>query len=91
LTPEFLLLSQFGDRNAPLTWYEILGKGEGAHWVGHVVSPRSYGHGIGAGDVNADGRTDIITSKGWFEAPSDPRNDQWIFHPEFEMGDTGFI
>ena len=32
-----------------LKWYEIVGKGEDAHWLGHVVSPRSYGHGIGAG------------------------------------------
>jgi hypothetical protein len=85
------LLPQFGDTNFPLTWYEIEGKGENAHWVGHVVSPHSYGHGIGAGDVNGDGRTDIITPKGWFEAPPDPRNGQWIFHPEFDLGATGFI
>jgi hypothetical protein len=85
------LLPQFGSTKVPLTWYEIEGKGADAHWVGHEVSPRSYGHGIGAGDVNGDGRTDIITPKGWFEAPPDPRNGEWIFHPEFDLGDTGFI
>lgn len=85
------LLPQFGDTSFPLTWYEIEGKGKDAHWVGHVVSPRSYGHGIGAGDVNGDGRTDIITPKGWFEAPPDPRHGEWVFHPEFDLGDTGFI
>ena len=60
-------------------------------FVAHVVSANSYGHGIGAGDVNGDGRTDIITPKGWFEAPPDPRNGEWIFHPEFDLGETGFI
>jgi len=94
------LLPQFGDTKFPLTWYEIVGKGADAHWEGHIVSPRSYGHGIGAGDVNGDGRTDIITPKGWFEAPPDPRKGEWIFHTfvsaedshaEFELGDTGFI
>ena len=39
----------------------------------HVVSDRSYGHGIGAGDVNKDGRNDILTPRGWLEAPADPR------------------
>jgi hypothetical protein len=85
------LLPQFGGGNFPLKWYEIVGKGADAHWVGHVVSPRSYGHGIGAGDVNGDGRTDIITPRGWFEAPPDPRSGEWVFHPEFELGKTGFI
>jgi len=94
------LLPQFGDSKFPLTWYEIVGKGEDARWVGHVVSPRSYGHGIGAGDVNGDGRTDIITPKGWFEAPPDPRNGEWVFHtfvsaesghPDINLGATGFI
>jgi len=85
------LLPQFGSGKFPLTWYEIEGKGPDAHWVGHVVSPRSYGHGIGAGDVNGDGRTDIITPKGWFESPPDPRQGEWVFHPEFDLGDTGFI
>jgi hypothetical protein len=81
------VLPQFGNGNAPLTWYEY----RGGKWQAHVVSPQSYGHGIGAGDVNGDKRTDIITQKGWFEAPADPRAGQWIFHNELDLGDTGFI
>lgn len=81
------VLPEFGDSQAPLSWYEY---SKGA-WVQHVIAPRSYGHGIGAGDVNGDGRTDVITPKGWFEAPSDPRAGAWVFHPDFDLGDTGFI
>ncbi len=85
------LLPQFGRRDFPLTWYELAGKEARDPWISHEVSPESYGHGIGAGDVNGDGRTDIITPKGWFEAPPDPRNGHWIFHAEFDLGATGFI
>ncbi|MGH9452210.1 MAG: FG-GAP repeat domain-containing protein [Terriglobia bacterium] len=85
------VLPEFGDLDAPLSWYEIADEGEVAHWVRHEVSDRSYGHGIGTGDVNGDGRNDIITPKGWFEAPADPRNGSWTFHPEFDLGAVGFI
>jgi hypothetical protein len=81
------VLPQFGGANAPLTWYEP----KNGAFVKHVVSPKSYGHGIGAGDVNRDGRNDIITPKGWFEAPPDPRTGDWKWHPDFDLGDTGFI
>ena len=41
-----------------------------------------YTHGYGAGDVNADGRTDILTKDGWFEQPADRAGDApWKFHP----------
>jgi hypothetical protein len=81
------ILPQYGDRKAPVAWYEAL-KG---NVIKHVVSPVSYGHGIGAGDVNGDGRTDIITQQGWFEAPPDPRSGEWKFHQEFALGDVSFI
>lgn len=74
------LLPEFVNRNLPLAWYEL----KGGQWLKHVVSPNSYGHGIGAGDVNGDGRTDILTPKGWFEAPPDPRNGEWKFHPDWD-------
>jgi hypothetical protein len=69
------ILPQFGDGKQPLAWYEA----KGGKLVRHQVSDRSYGHGIGAGDVNGDGKNDVITPKGWFEAPD------WKYHPEFEF------
>jgi len=81
------LLPQFGDNSAPLAWYEYR---EGA-WSKHVVSPRSFGHGIGVGDVNGDGRNDIITPQGWLEAPPDPRSGDWKLHSEYKLGQTSFL
>jgi hypothetical protein len=75
------VLPQFGDANMPLAWYEP----KNGAFVKHVVSPHSVLYGIGVGDINGDGRNDIVTSKGWFEAPPDPRNGEWIFHPDFKF------
>ncbi len=81
------ILPQFGGANAPIAWYEHVNGG----FVKHVVSPKAIGHGIGAGDVNRDGRPDIITPEGWFEAPPDPRNGEWKWHPDFNLGSVGFV
>jgi hypothetical protein len=75
------VLPEFGNANAPLTWYEA----RNGQFVPHVVSEKSYGHGIGAGDVNKDGLADVIVPTGWFQAPD------WKFHPDFQLGETGFI
>ena len=56
-------------RSRRSTWYELVG----GKWQKHVVSGQSYGHGIGAGDVNGDKRNDILTPAGWLEAPADVR------------------
>ena len=82
------ILPQFG-ADRPLAWYERDGKGGITE---HIVSAHSYGHGIGVGDVNGDGRNDILTPKGWLEAPPDPRQKNWTFHPDWQFNDDlGFI
>jgi hypothetical protein len=81
------LLPQYGQRTAPLAWYEV----RNGAFIKHVVSSQSYGHGIGAGDVNGDGRMDILTPEGWFEAPADPRSADWKWHPDFQVGAVGFM
>jgi hypothetical protein len=41
-----------------------------------------YTHGYGAGDVNGDGRMDILEAEGWYEQPADTSKDSdWKFHP----------
>ena len=81
------VLPDFGDPKAPRAWYEVVN----GTFVKHVIAPASGGHGVGVGDVNGDHRNDIITTKGWYEAPADPRNGEWKFHPDFDLGMTGFI
>jgi len=43
-----------------------------------------YSHGIGAGDVNKDGRDDIIVTEGWWEGPEVKEGEKsaepWKFH-----------
>jgi hypothetical protein len=70
-----------------VAWYEA----KNGEFVKHVVSTTNPGHGIGAGDVNGDGRNDILTPKGWYEAPADPRSGDWKFHQDFDLGQTGYI
>jgi hypothetical protein len=47
------------------------------------------GHGIGSGDINRDGRVDILTLHGWFEAPAEPLGETWTFHKAWDLGATG--
>lgn len=41
--------------------------------------PQFY-HGEGVGDINRDGRPDLIINDGWYEQPAKPDGRLWTFH-----------
>ncbi len=73
----------------PQRFYKLItdasGKGTGK-FQEYVISEGRSGHGFGFGDINGDGRGDIVLAKGWLEAPTDPLKGKWTWHPEFDLG-----
>lgn len=47
-----------------------------------------YRHGLGVGDLNGDGRPDIVEKDGWFEQPA-AKDAAWIRHEEAFAGAGG--
>lgn len=90
-----LLLDVDGDGNMDIlpngtktfaAWYEVAsGASEGDRWLRHDLPAELIAHGIGAGDINGDGRVDVVGPNGWAEAPLDPRTERWQWHAEFQL------
>jgi hypothetical protein len=62
-------------------------------WTFHPISPdNKYGnftHGLGVGDINGDGRIDLLEKDGWWEQPPTLTGDPvWKFHKQ-PMGSGG--
>ena len=70
-------------------FYELRNPGPDASWKRYDLGAEAAGHGVGSGDVNGDGRVDLLTPKGWFEAPTDPASESWAFHREWDLGAAG--
>jgi hypothetical protein len=66
-----------------MTWLEHLDR---APWFReHVLGPEGEGHGNGLGDINGDGRNDIVTPTGWWENPPRAAQDKWTWHPDYKF------
>jgi hypothetical protein len=63
-----------------------------AEWKGTAFTepgPWGNGHGMGVGDINADGLPDFVNVYGWWEHPAKGSKQQyWKYHPQ-AFGRTG--
>jgi hypothetical protein len=56
-------------------------------WTFHAATAANpkwqrFTHGLGYGDINGDGRNDLLTSEGWWEQPASLAGDpEWPHHP----------
>lgn len=60
---------------------------DGKQWKTLAISPhdpdrfQQFGHGLGAGDINQDGRMDVLEKSGWWEQPENwDEQTPWKFH-----------
>ncbi|MDG1896881.1 MAG: VCBS repeat-containing protein [Fuerstiella sp.] len=74
-----------------VVWYEITATEPKVTWKKHDLGNQGAGHGVGHGDMNRDGRIDIITPRGWYEQPVDADSDDWPFHAEFQLGTASIL
>jgi len=74
-----------------LGYVEADWKNLAAMWTFKPVTPKGdyqrYTHGVGAGDINRDGRIDMLEKDGWWEHPATESGAPWKKHP-FKFADA---
>lgn len=85
------LLCQSNDR---LGWAEYSLEDPQSPWTFHPVSATGAGgrftHGLGIGDLNGDGRKDLLMKQGWWQQPASLNDDpEWQFIPYTFAGRGG--
>ncbi|MEM7373175.1 MAG: VCBS repeat-containing protein [Bacteroidota bacterium] len=74
------------EKTREMFWFQPPGKGSGTAWKKRAISgpnapgTKRFSHGLGLGDINGDGRKDILIRQGWWEAPEDREQQGWTFH-----------
>lgn len=82
------LAGQLKDMQSQLAWFAP-GPDPTKLWEMHPISEVNgpgvfrdrFWHGLGIGDLNGDGRDDVITPTGWWEQPATVDKKPWPAHP----------
>jgi hypothetical protein len=85
------------ENQGQMAWFTP-GKDPTKPWEMHPISEPStpgheipgtqrFSHGLGVGDVNGDGRLDVICTGGWWEQPAKDEGRPWKFHAA-NLGDA---
>jgi hypothetical protein len=82
-----------GGNEGQMSWFAPDGD-PNKPWIQHPISEAfapgkpipgtlQFSHGLGVGDVNGDGRLDVICTGGWWEQPAEGAKSPgpWTFHP----------
>jgi hypothetical protein len=83
--PDILCNDPIGKK---VIWIKSPALKEDTLWKIYTISDQAdlgtnvYTHGLGFGDMNHDGRKDLIITKGWWEQPENPTHTNWVFHPQ---------
>ena len=72
----FVPLPALADRAKKWNLFQISQPGEP-----HSNGTFKYYHGLGNGDLNNDGRSDVLIAHGWWEQPEHAQSGPWAFHP----------
>jgi len=67
--------------NSTPAWFEARLSGKKTSWIKRELPLESKGHGIGAGDIDGDGHSDVVTPHGWLRQRP---GFQWEWCTEFE-------
>lgn len=74
-------------RTNEMVWFRCPSEKGDTTWTRYAISDKGamgtdrFSHGLGFGDINGDGRKDVLIKQGWWEAPADPTQAGWVFHP----------
>ncbi len=76
--------------DGPDRWMGFARRGADPHavWSLQAISAKGapctgkFVHGLGLGDMNLDGRNDVLVKEGWWQSPpTDKAQGEWQFHP----------